>query len=209
MKPYGDIMFTPTMLEAQARAGSQEANLARYQRLRPEGLGPDEVAFLQSRTTIYMATVTADGWPYVQHRGGPVGFLKVLNPQTIGFTDYRGNRQFITTGNLVTDDRVSIFAMDYARKARLKLQGHGRMIDAADDPDLAAQLATPGQGRVERIMTITLAAFDWNCPQYITPRFDTAEMTALVGPELTRLETRNAELEAELAQLRAQLGATE
>jgi predicted pyridoxine 5'-phosphate oxidase superfamily flavin-nucleotide-binding protein len=123
----------------------------------------------------------------------------------LAFTDYLGNRQLITKGNLKTDDRGSVFAMDYARKARLKLQGHATLVDAADAPELAAQLDTQGQGRVERFMTIKIAAWDWNCPQFITPRFDTAEMTALVGPELSRLETRNAELEAEIADLRDQL----
>jgi hypothetical protein len=205
MTSYADLMFTAEVAAEQDAIGCKDIYTARYGAKQDEPLGEDEVAFLTSRTTLYIASVNSDGWPYVQHRGGPLGFIKVLDDRTIGFADYRGNRQLITKGNLTTDNRVSIFAMDYARKARLKLQGHATLVDALGAPDLAATLATQGQGRVERIMTITIAGFDWNCPQFITPRFDAAEMTALVGPELDRLETRNAELEAELANLRDQL----
>ncbi len=205
MTSYADLMFTGAVEAEQDAIGSRGLYASRYAAKQDEPLGADEVAFLASRTSLYIASVNSDGWPYVQHRGGPAAFIKVLDDRTIGFADYRGNRQLITKGNLATDNRVSIFAMDYPRKARLKLQGHATLVDAADAPDLAATLTTPGQGRVERIMTITIAAFDWNCPQFITPRFDTTEMTALVGPELSRLETRNAELEAEIADLRDQL----
>ena len=132
----------------------------------------------------------------------------MLDPVTIGFADYLGNRQLITKGNLAGDDRVSLFAMDYARKARLKLQGHATLRDAEDAPELVAQLATEGQGRVQRVMTIRILAWDWNCPQFITPRFDAQEMTALIGPEISRLQTRNAELEAEVALLTEQLRKT-
>ena len=108
----------------------------------------------------------------------------------------------ITKGNLAGDDRVSVFAMDYARRARLKLQGHATLVDAAEVPDLAAMLNVEGQGTVERVMTIRIAAWDWNCPKYITQRFDTAEMTALIGPEMSRLEAENTALKAEIANLR-------
>ncbi len=205
MTSYADLMFTSEVEAEQAGIGSRGVFAARYEAKQDEPLGENEVAFLTSRTSIYIASVNSGGWPYVQHRGGPAGFIKALDAYTIGFADYRGNKQVITKGNLRTDDRVSIFAMDYPRKARLKLQGHASLVDIADAPELAAQLETQGQGRVERIMTIKIAAFDWNCPQFITPRFDTAEMTALVGPELSRLETRNAELEAQIADLRDDL----
>lgn len=205
MTSYADLMFTSAVQAEQDAIGSRDLYAARYAAKQDERLGENEVAFLSGRTSIYLGTVNSDGWPYVQHRGGPVGFIKVLDDRTIGFADYRGNKQLITKGNLRSDDRVSIFAMDYPRKARLKLQGHATLVDAADAPDLAQTLTTPGQGRVERIMTITVVAFDWNCPQFITPRFDASEMTALVGPELSRLETRNAELEAENADLRNKL----
>lgn len=201
MTSYADIMFTPDVLAEQERIGSRGQYDSRYQAKQDEPLGPDEQAFLTSRSTLYIASVNSDGWPYIQHRGGPVGFVKVLDPMTIGFADYLGNRQLITKGNLAGDDRVSVFAMDYARKARLKLQGHATLQDAEDAPELAEQLATKGQGRVQRVMTIRIIAWDWNCPQFITPRFDQAEMTALIGPELSRLEAENAELRARLEAL--------
>lgn len=201
MTSYADIMFTPDVLAEQERIGSRGKYDSRYQAKQDEPLGPDEQAFLTLRSTLYIASVNSDGWPYVQHRGGPVGFVKVLDPMTIGFADYLGNRQLITKGNLAGDDRVSVFAMDYARKARLKLQGHATLQDAEDAPELAEQLATEGQGRVQRVMTIRIIAWDWNCPQFITPRFDQAEMTALIGPELSRLEAENAELRARLEAL--------
>ena len=204
MTSFADILFTPGVVAAQRALGSHGAFDRRYAAKRDEPLGAAEQDFLASRSTLYIASVNSDGWPYLQHRGGPAGFIKVLDPFTIGFADYRGNRQVITRGNLATDDRVSLFAMDYARKARLKLLGHARMADAADDPALAEALATEGQGQIERTVTIRIAAWDWNCPQFITPRFDAAEIAALVGPEITRLETRITELEAENAALKPQ-----
>lgn len=205
MTSYADLMFTNAVQAEQDSIGSRGLYASRYAAKQDEPLGENELAFLTGRTSIYVASVNSDGWPYVQHRGGPAGFIKILDDRTIGFADYRGNKQLITKGNLSSDNRVSIFAMDYPRQARLKLQGYATLVNAADTPDLAHTLTTSGQGRVERIMTITIAAFDWNCPQFITPRFDTAEMTALIGPEISRLETRNAELEAENADLRDQL----
>ncbi|MEM9552035.1 MAG: pyridoxamine 5'-phosphate oxidase family protein [Pseudomonadota bacterium] len=176
------------------------------QRLVPVGLGADERAFIETRNSAYLATVSETGWPYVQHRGGPRGFLKVLGPDRIGFADYRGNQQYVSTGNLLGNDRVSLLLMDYFRKARLKILGHARVTDAADDPDTAARLTTDGEGRVERLFLVDVVAFDWNCPKFITPRLDTDEMAATIGPELSRLEGRVAELEAELTALRAQQG---
>ena len=205
MTSYADLMFTPAVEAEQDAIGARGAFASRYDAKQDEPLGVAEIEFLTSRSSIYMASVNSTGWPYVQHRGGSVGFIKTLDAHTIAFADYRGNRQLITKGNLRTDDRVSVFAMDYARKARLKLQGHATLVDVSEAEELAAQLDTGGKERVERLMTIRIAAWDWNCPQFITPRFDTTEMTALIGPEISRLETRNAELEAEVARLRAQL----
>jgi predicted pyridoxine 5'-phosphate oxidase superfamily flavin-nucleotide-binding protein len=202
MTSYADIMFTPEVEAAQDAIGSKGKFDSRYAAKQDEPLGENEAAFLTSRTSIYIASVNSAGWPYIQHRGGPAGFLKLLDPHTLGFADYRGNRQLITKGNLAREDRVSVFAMDYARKARLKLQGRATLVDAAERQDLVAALDTQGQGRVERFMTVTITAWDWNCPQFITPRFDTQEMTALIGPELSRLEAENEHLKAELAQLR-------
>ncbi len=202
MTSYADIMFTPQVEAEQAAIGAKGKFASRYDAKQDEPLGENEAAFLTSRTSIYIASVNSGGWPYIQHRGGPAGFIKLLDAHKIGFADYRGNRQLITKGNLSTEDRVSIFAMDYARKARLKLQGRATLVDAGQRQDLVDQLGVQGQGPVERFMTITLTAWDWNCPQYITPRFDTAEMTALIGPELSRLEAENEKLKAELAALR-------
>ncbi|MDF3415704.1 pyridoxamine 5'-phosphate oxidase family protein [Sulfitobacter sp. M57] len=201
MTSYADLMFTAAVRAEQDRIGSLGKYDSRYAAKQDEPLGGDEQAFLTSRTSVYIASVNSDGWPYMQHRGGPAGFLKVLDPFTIGFADYLGNRQLITKGNLAGEDRVSVFAMDYARKARLKLQGHAMMQEAEDVPDLVEHMATEGQGRVQRVMTIRVVAWDWNCPQFITPRFDTQEMTALVGPELSRLEDENAALRARLTAL--------
>ncbi|MEP4198627.1 MAG: pyridoxamine 5'-phosphate oxidase family protein [Aliishimia sp.] len=202
MENYADLMFTKAVQAEQDADGIRATYAQMYPGRTQAHIGPDEAAFLTSRTSIYIASVSETGWPYVQHRGGPVGFIKMLDADTIGFADYRGNRQFISKGNLINDDRVSVFAMDYARKARLKLQGRARLYDTSEDTGLAAQLATDGQGRVERIMTIKIVAMDWNCPQFITPRFDQAEITQMIGPEMSRLQSRIDELEAELTHMK-------
>jgi len=160
-----------------------------------DALTSDEAGFIASRDSLYMATVSETGWPYVQHRGGPLGFVKVLGPNMIGFADFKGNRQLISTGNLGTNGRVALFMMDYPNRTRLKLLGQARVLDAREHPDLADQLA-PGalRAKVERLFLIEIIAFDWNCAQYITPRFTAAEVEEYVGP----LKARIAELEAQL-----------
>ena len=203
MQRYDDIMFTDAVKALQEADGSADTYARSYgHRTRP--LNADDIAFISSRTSFYLGTVSETGWPYIQHRGGPVGFLKVLGDHTLAFADYRGNKQHISEGNVASDDRVSLFLMDYPRKARMKLQGRARFFQAADDPALAAQLAVEGQGRVERLGVISLEAFDWNCPQFITPRFDAAEIAQLVARELDKLNARIAELEAENARLKGQ-----
>lgn len=184
MENYASLMFTEKVRALQEEAGTRALYAEKYPERTKTAIGTDERDFLESRRTIYLASVSETGWPYVQHRGGPLGFLKVLDDQTFGFADYRGNRQFISQGNLANDNRVSVFAIDYPRRARLKLQGHATMVDATDAPELAEQLATEDGGRVERVVSIRVVAFDWNCPQYITPRFDEDEMTALITPHL-------------------------
>lgn len=203
MQRYDDLMFTPAVQALQEAEGSREM-YARSYGARTRVFGPDDIAFLESRSSFYMASVSETGWPYIQHRGGPVGFLKVLDDHTLGFADYRGNKQHISEGNVAAEARVSLFAMDYPRKARLKLQGRARFTAAADDPDLSARLTVDGEGRVERLVIIKIEAFDWNCPQFITPRFDAAEIAQLVGPEMDKLTARVSELEAELTKLRGQ-----
>ena len=171
-----------------------------FQDLKTRGvdlLTAEETDFLAARDSFYMATVTEDGWPYVQHRGGPPGFVKVLGPNQLGFADFSGNRQMISTGNLAASDRVALFFMDYPRKERLKLLGHVRVLDAREHPQLTDQLSpTPElRGSVERVFLIDVTAFDWNCPKYLTPRFTEAEVEEAVAP----LKQRIAELESKLA----------
>jgi predicted pyridoxine 5'-phosphate oxidase superfamily flavin-nucleotide-binding protein len=162
---------------------------------RPQELTPEEIDFIRERDSFYMATVNENGWPYIQHRGGRPGFLRVLSPRTLAFADYRGNRQMLSTGNLAANDRVALFLMDYPQRTRLKILGHARVEDAREHPELVEQLAEPDIYRiVERLFFIEVAAFDWNCPKYITPRYTAAEVEDLVAP----LKQRIAELEKSL-----------
>lgn len=201
MENYASLMFTDAVSAFQDKAGTRDLYAQTYDERTKTGLGPDEKAFLETRSTLYIATVSETGWPYVQHRGGPQGFIKCLDDTTIGFADYRGNRQFISQGNLAQNDRVSLFAIDYAQKARLKLQGHATLQDANEAPDLTRQFRTLGEGRVERVMTIRIVGFDWNCSQYITPRFDQDEMTAIVAPHLKFRDAAIERLSSRLQEL--------
>lgn len=188
-----ELAFTPNVLDAQQRY------FGRAQRLptQPERdvLTDEEAQFIQSRDSFYLATVSETGWPYVQHRGGAPGFLRVVSPTQLAFADYKGNRQMLSTGNLTANDRVCLFLMDYPRRERLKILGHARVVDAREQPELVAQFAEPDmRSIVERIFLIEVASFDWNCPKYITPRYTAAEVEAATAP----LRARIAELEAEL-----------
>lgn len=196
MKHFGDIMFTDTVKQEQTLRGSREAYAKMTARPAPEGLTEREAAFIEARDSFYMASVTETGWPYVQHRGGPKGFLKVINETTLGMADYRGNKQYVSTGNLKNDNRVALFLMDYPNQARLKLLARADIAEAADNPELAARVSAEGEGRVERIYTFHLEAFDWNCPQFITPRFTTEEVRAAVAPNMRSLAALEAENEA-------------
>lgn len=162
----------------------------------PDLLGPDEAGFIAARDSFYLASVTEDGAPYVQHRGGPPGFLLVIDAGTLAFADLGGNRQLLTVGHVKRDDRVALFLMDYPGRQRLKIDGRARFSPAGEDPEFAARLAPPGvpARAVERIVRIAVTAFDWNCPKYITPRFTAAEVAEVVAP----LRARIAELEARL-----------
>lgn len=158
-------------------------------------LTADEIGFIESRDTFYMATVSENGWPYVQHRGGPQGFLHMVNPGQLAFADYRGNRQLLSTGNLATSDRVALFLMDYPSRARLKILGHARVEDARQHPELVEKFAQPElRGIVERVFIIDVLSYDWNCSKYITPRYTGPEIEEAVAP----LKKRIAELEAQL-----------
>ncbi|HEY5753894.1 MAG TPA: pyridoxamine 5'-phosphate oxidase family protein [Chthoniobacterales bacterium] len=162
-----------------------------------DALTEEETVFIQTRDSFYMASVAETGWPYLQHRGGRPGFLRVLGPQTLAFADYKGNRQMLSTGNLIADDRVALFLMDYPHRERLKILGRARIEDARARPELVERVAFPEERRaVERLFFIEIEAFDWNCPQYITPRYTLAEIEELIAP----LKQRIAELEAKLTQ---------
>lgn len=188
MDSFATHMFSAAAQAAQDEAGTLAKYAQAYQTRLTDGLGPDEADFITSRTSFYMASIVESGFPYVQHRGGPAGFVKVLDRDCIAFADYRGNKQFITQGNLATNDKVSLFFMDYGRKARLKMIGTATMVAASDDPALAAQLAQDGQGPVERLVTMKVAAIDWNCPQYITPRYTEDEINQMLAPRMSEVD---------------------
>ena len=201
MKHFGEIAFTDHVKAEQEARGSREMYAGMTARPAPAGLGEREAAFIAMRDSFYMATVSEDGWPYMQHRGGPRGFLKVLSETQLGFADYRGNRQYVSVGNLQTEKRVSLFLMDYPNRARLKLLARANVVEADSNPELAETLAIEGQGKVERLFTIDVEAFDWNCPQFITPRFTEEELAASLSPmveELQTLRQENAFLKQEL-----------
>ena len=161
----------------------------------PDALTPDEIEFIQARDSFYLASVSETGWPYVQHRGGKAGFLRVINPARLAFADYKGNRQLLSTGNLAASDRVMLFLMDYPQRTRLKIVGHAYSEDTREHPELVAELAEPGvRDIVERIFFIDVVSYDWICQQYITPRYTVDEIKQLVAP----LQQRIVELEAQL-----------
>jgi uncharacterized protein len=191
---YREIYSTPDVLAAQAHYFGQQQAIPEQPERDP--LSAEEAEFIARRDSFYMATVTSDGWPYLQHRGGPAGFLKVLDPQTIGFADFKGNRQLLSTGNLAGSNRVALFLMDYPHRERLKILGHARVLDARDHQDFVDRLApTPElRGKIERLFLIDVISFDWNCPQYIAPRYTVAEIAGIVAPLKERIATLEAQL---------------
>jgi hypothetical protein len=194
---YMQLVLTPAVQQAQDKYFGKHGAVKDAPETDP--LTADEAGFIASRDSFYMATVSETGWPYVQHRGGPAGFVKVLGPNLIGFADFKGNRQLVSTGNLEITSRVALFMMDYPNRTRLKLLGHASVLDAREHPELADQLAPePLRKRVERLFLIQVISYDWNCAQYITPRFTAAEVETYVAP----LKARIAELEAQVAEMK-------
>ncbi|MEO7599693.1 MAG: pyridoxamine 5'-phosphate oxidase family protein [Opitutus sp.] len=187
-----ELATTPAVAAAQRRFQGRSQAISSTGG--PDRLEEAEKEFIESRDTFYLSSVTESGWPYVQHRGGPAGFLRVVGANTIAFADYRGNRQMLTAGNVSADDRVAMILMDYPQRSRLKLLGHARIVAAADDPELAKLVSIPGSPAAERMVTVDVVAFDWNCPKYITPRYTKAEIETAIAP----LRQRVAELEDEL-----------
>lgn len=201
---FGSRVFTTAVKELQKRYGSK----AHYERLRgqtgsTDQLTADEIEFISERDTFYMATVGESGWPYVQHRGGPKGFLKVIDANTLAFADYRGNKQYITTGNLMTDRRVSLILMDYPRRARLKILGTASIFEGDQAVAWLGRVQDSGYAAViERVYVISVEAFDWNCQQHITERFTVDELRTVLEPverRLRALEEENATLRKELS----------
>jgi predicted pyridoxine 5'-phosphate oxidase superfamily flavin-nucleotide-binding protein len=194
-----DLASSDSVRAAQAEMGSDRLWTPGKVDRPFERFTPNEEAFIAARDSFYMATVSETGWPYVQHRGGPPGFLKVIDDVTLAFADYRGNRQYVSVGNLDADDRVALILVDYPRRARLKILAHAERLALDADPALLAEV-TDGdyRGVPERIFRLRLDAFDWNCPQHITPRFTETEIAEAIQPLRDRLAT----LEAENQQLR-------
>lgn len=204
---FPSIAFTPEVRSMQQRMGSADgyARFLSDERNGGDEIGPREAQFISLRDGFFQATVSSSGWPYVQFRGGKPGFLKVLDSRTIGFADVRGNRQYISAGNLTTNDRISMILMDYPNQARLKILGNVELVDAGDNPELTEKLRPrDGTHKIERLFIIRIAALDWNCPQHIPQRFTLAEL------EPVHAEMRNqiAALQAENEALRNQLSQT-
>jgi uncharacterized protein len=203
---FQELAFTPLVKEHQVEHGSR----SQYERMAqnsPAGntLGPAEQDFIQRRDSFYMASVSETGWPYVQHRGGPKGFVRVINPALIGFADLRGNKQYISLGNLQHDSRVALFFMDYPNQTRLKILGR---VEVHEHDEKAPALIesfrpTDKSDVIERVILIHVEAFDWNCPQHITPRYTIEELEEVLAPvreKLTKLEAENSDLRRTLSQ---------
>ena len=190
-----DLVFTPAARQAQAARGSDKLYEKRIAKGFPDTITPELAAYVAERDTAFLATVSAAGAPYIQHRGGPSGFLRVIGNSTLAFADYKGNRQLLSTGNLSVNDRVALFLMNYTHRERLKILGHARIEDVRERPELIERFADPTmRTSVERVVFIDVVSFDWNCPKYITPRYSVKEVEELASS----LRTRIAELEAAL-----------
>jgi len=201
---FGSLVFTPVVKMLQERHGSRR----QYERMEradksDQRLGVVEQSFLAERDSFYWATIGATGWPYVQHRGGPKGFVKVVDDRTLALGDFRGNKQYVSTGNLLSDNRVAIITVDYPAQARLKILGRVDVLEGEPAQAWMNRLRTPGyKAVIERVFVIHVEAFDWNCPQHITPRYTTDQIQEAVRT----LEAQLHELEAENAALRSRVG---
>ena len=201
---YGflDIAITPAVRAAQQQMGADEIWTDFTGHRDFDRFSPQETAFIEQRDSFYIATVSETGWPYIQHRGGPRGFLRLLDEKTLAFADYRGNRQYISTGNLGADNRACLILMDYPNRARMKIYARVSVVALDEDPALAARLVMEGyKAKPERIFVLHLETFDWNCAQHITPRFTEEEIDQALQPirrKRQALETENAALKAQL-----------
>ena len=197
---FYDLTFTPSVKAAQEHYGTRK-NYARFEGGESDfnGLTDAESDFIEQRDGFYIATVNEDGQPYIQFRGGPIGFLKVLDDRTLGYADFRGNLQYISVGNLAANDKAAVFLMDYPNQRRLKILVRVEVKDAKDDPDLIEKLTMPCyKAKIERAMILHVEAFDWNCPQHITPRFTIDEIRQMNEPlyeHIRKLEEKIANCE--------------
>ncbi|MEL7470510.1 MAG: pyridoxamine 5'-phosphate oxidase family protein [Pseudomonadota bacterium] len=209
-RKFLELTFTPSVQQHQERLGSAKAyaKLLSPEAETADRIGPAEAEFIEGRDGFYQASVSETGWPYVQFKGGPAGFVKVLDEKTIAYADFRGNRQYISLGNLTEDDRVAIIMIDYPNRRRIKILGRAKLVDIADDPDLAERLTPEGyRARPERAVIITVEAFDWNCPQHIPQRLTVEEFEDQLAPiraDMARLADENAQLKARLAEFEAE-----
>jgi predicted pyridoxine 5'-phosphate oxidase superfamily flavin-nucleotide-binding protein len=197
---FTKLAFTDAVKEIQELMGSRKG-YARLEQgpIENDTLSQDEMEFIAARDSFYMASVSETGWPYIQHRGGPKGLLKVLSERQIAFADFSGNRQYISAGNISKNDRVAMILVDYPSRTRLKILGRAKNIDASSDPQLISSLSTPGyKAKIERAFVIDIEAFDWNCPQHIVPRWTAEEIQEGMMP----LRQRIQDLEEELRQLK-------
>jgi predicted pyridoxine 5'-phosphate oxidase superfamily flavin-nucleotide-binding protein len=196
-----EVAITPNVRLAQAEMGADQIWLGNHHR-DSDSFTESELVFIAARDSFYMASLSETGWPYVQHRGGPTGFLKVLDSKTLAFADYSGNRQYISTGNFAANDRACLFLVDYPRRARLKIYMRVERLALDIDPALTSLVLDTGyRAKAERIFRLRLEAFDWNCPQHITPRYTEREIEQAVTPlreRLTQLEAENLALRTRL-----------
>lgn len=202
MMPYGEIAFSDAAKELQQQVGSRRAYEQMEKNQVVDGLTDNEVRFIEHQDHFYMASYGKNGFPYIQHRGGPAGFVKVLNKDTLAFVDFSGNRQYVSVGNIATNDHVSLIMVSYPHRARLKLYAKARVVQLEDEPELFEQIDPADyKHRPERMLVLDVQAYDWNCPQHITPRYTSEEIEQALAPQRRKL----AELEAENARLKAQL----
>jgi uncharacterized protein len=193
MDRYSDIAFSEASVRHQRDRGSFDGYQHMGECAAPAGLGPDEVEFLTERDSIYVASTNDNGWPYVQHRGGPSGFIKVVSPTRIAWGERHGNKQYVSAGNIDHSDKIALIGVDYPSRRRLKLYGHATFVT---DPDASLLASLDITGRLEGIVQIDVRAFDWNCPKFITPRYTAEHIRVITEP----LQARIAQLEEALAQ---------
>jgi len=204
---FGSLVFTPVIQTLQEKYGSRRQYARREaSTFTPVPISPPEAEFLAECDSFYMASIGETGWPYVQHRGGPKGFLKVIDERTIAFADFRGNKQYISTGNLLTNDKVALILVDYPRQARLKILGKVQIVEGAAAQEWIEKLRDPGyQATIERVFVIHVEASDWNCQQHITPRFTEEQIREALAPvekRMQALEEENEKLRQELSRVK-------